>query len=186
MNDNEIIGLYFARSESAITETDKKYGSYCRGITYTILGNREDSEECVNDTYMKAWNSIPPQQPNNLGAFLSSIARNAALNMRRNLSALKRGGGRSDDIYDELAELIADKQTVEQQLDDRELVRVLNGFLEKLGKEKRIIFMKRYYHFRSITEIAGEMDISEEKVKTTLHRVREKLKKELEKEGIEL
>lgn len=186
MNDNEIIKLYFTRSEKAISESDKKYGAYCRGITYDILGDREDSEECVNDTYLKAWNSIPPQQPKNLGAFLSAIARNLALNLRRNKSRLKRGGGNVEAVYDELAECIADKRTVENQFDDRELIRLMNGFLAKLGKEKQIMFMKRYYHFRSISEIADEMNISEQKVKTTLHRVREKLKKELEKEGIEL
>ena len=186
MNDNEIIKLYFTRSEKAISETDKKYGAYCRGITYDILGSREDSEECVNDTYLKAWNTIPPQQPRSLGALLSAIARNLALNMHRKHSTLKRGGGSTEAVYDELAECIADKQTVENQFDDRELIRLMNSFLAKLGKEKQRMVMKRYDHFRSKSEIAEEMGISEEKVKTTLHRVREKLKKELEKEGIEL
>lgn len=186
MNDNEIIELYFARAENAISETDKKYGAYCRGITYNILGSREDSEECVNDTYMKAWNSIPPQRPRKLGSFLSTLARNAALNMKRGLAALKRGGGNADTAYDELAECVADTHTVEQEFDDKELVRVLNAFLSKLGGEKQKMFMKRYYRFMSISEIAAEMGISENSVKITLHRIREKLKKELEKEGIGL
>lgn len=186
MNDNEIIKLYFTRSEKAISETDKKYGAYCRGITYDILGSREDSEECVNDTYLKAWNTIPPQQPRSLGAFLSAIARNLALNLRRKHSTQKRGGRSAEAVYDELEECIPSSQTVEKQFDERELIRLINSFLANLGKEKQIMFMKRYYHFRSISEIAQEMGISEEKVKTTLHRVRGKLKKELEKEGIEL
>ncbi len=186
MTDNEIIDKYFARSEDAISETDKKYGSYCRGITYSILGSREDSEECVNDTYLKVWNTIPPQRPKKFGAFLSAIARNIALNRRRGHTTMKRGGGNAEVIYDEIAECIADDTTVEQEFDDRELVRTLNAFLATLGAEKQKMFMKRYYHFRSVTEIAEEMGISEEKVKTTLHRIREKLKKYLEKEGIGL
>ena len=186
MNDNEIIELYFARAENAISETDKKYGAYCRGITYNILGNREDSEECVNDTYLKAWNAIPPQRPRKLAAFLSTLARNAALNMRRGFEALKRGGGNAGTAYDELAECVADKHTVEQEFDDKELVRVLNSFLAKLGGEKQKMFMKRYYHFMSISDIANEMGVSEQNVKTSLHRIREKLKTELEKEGFGL
>lgn len=186
MTDNEIIDMYFARSEDAISETDKKYGAYCRGITYSILGSHEDSEECVNDTYLKVWDSIPPKRPKKFGAFLSAIARNIALNRRRGHSTMKRGGGVTEAIYDEISECVADDTTVEQEYDDRELVRTLNAFLAGLGPEKQKIFMKRYYHFRSVSEIAQEMGISEEKVKTTLHRTREKLKKYLEKEGIGL
>jgi len=186
VTDNDIMELYFSRSENAIAETDKKYGAYCRSMTYSILGSREDSEECVNDTYLKVWDTIPPERPRKFGAFLSAIARNIALNMRRSRSAVKRGGGNAEAVYDEIAEVVADSSTVESEFDDRELVRTLNAFLASVGGEKQKIFMKRYYHFRSVSEIAEEMGISEEKVKTTLHRTREKLKKYLEKEGIGL
>ncbi len=186
LNDSEIIDLYFSRQESAISETDKKYGPYCRNISYNILESREDSEECTNDTYMKLWNTIPPQRPQRFCAFIASVVRSIALNMIRSSSAAKRGGGNVQLVFDEIAECIADKDTVESSLDDKELVKALNGFLKSCGTEKQQIFMKRYYHFRSVSQIAEEMNISEDKVKQTLHRTREKLRKHLEKEGIDI
>lgn len=186
MEDNEIIELYFARSETAITETDKKYGTYCRTLTYNILCSREDSEECVNDTYMKLWGAIPPQRPVKFCVYIASVARRLALNMRRKMNTMKRGGGMSEAVFDEIAECVASPASVESSADEDELVRVLNDFLAGLDGEKQKMFMKRYYHFYSISDIAEEMHFSEEKVRTTLHRVRGKLKKQLEKEGIEI
>ncbi len=186
MHDNEIVEMYFARSEAAISETDKKYGGYCRTLTYNILYSREDSEECVNDTYMKLWEVIPPQRPMKLGVYIAQVARRLALNMRRKMQTIKRGGGMSQAVFDEIAECMASDKTVESSADDDALVAALNGFLASLDGEKQKMFMKRYYHFCSTADIAEEMHCSEEKVRTTLHRVRERLKKHLEKEGIEI
>lgn len=186
MNDNEIIELYNKRSEEAITETDKVYGRYCRALTYGILGNHEDSEECVNDTYMRLWELIPPKRPPRLGAFTAKIARNIALNRREKLAADKRGGGLCSVDYDEIAECLPSGDTVEKKTDENELTGALERFLRTLAPEKRQIFLKRYWGFMSVSGIASEMGISAEKVKTTLHRTREKLRKFLEKEGIDI
>ena len=186
MTDDEIIDLYFARAETAITETDKKYGSYCRSITFNILGSKEDSEECVNDTYLKLWNVIPPKRPARFAVFIAATARNISLNLRRGINAAKRGGRSFSDAYDEISELVPAKESVESLMDEKELIRLLNGFISGLGNEKQLIFMKRYWHFMPIADIAGELNVSEEKVRTTLFRTREKLKKYLRKEGIDV
>jgi len=186
MNDNDIIELYNKRSEDAIKETDKAYGRYCRSLTFAILGNREDSEECVNDTYMRLWELIPPKRPPRLGAFTAKIARNLALNRRESLAADKRGGGMSAVDYDEISECLPAGDTVEKKADENELTAALERFLRTLGTEKRQIFLKRYWGFMSVSAISSEMGISVEKVKTTLHRTREKLRKFLEKEGVDI
>ena len=186
MNDNELIELYFSRAENAISETDARYGTYCRGLAFGILGSHEDSEECVNDTYLKLWNTIPPTRPLRFCAYIAGIARNLALNMRRAMTAKKRGGGDTELAFDEISECLPAKETVEDAYDGNELVRTLNSFLAGLTHEKQKIFMLRYYHFRSIADIASELNITEEKVRTTLHRTREKLRVYLEKEGIDV
>ena len=186
MNDERIIELYFAREEAAITETDRKYGSYCRRVTLNILENSEDSEECVNDTYMKLWNAIPPKRPKSFGAFVAAAARNVALNMLRGRTAEKRGGKGVSLAFDEISDCLPSAQTVESVFDEKELVSALNSFLGSLDKKKRTVFMKRYFHFFSMSEIASDMGMSEENVRTTLFRTREKLRKFLEKEGISI
>lgn len=186
MNDNEIIELYFARSEEAIAETDKAYGRYCRSLTYGILGNRQDSEECVNDTYMKLWEQIPPKRPPRLGAFAAKIARNLALNRREMLAADKRGGGMSAVDYDEISGCLPAADTVEKKADENELTAALERFLRTLKKDTRQIFLKRYWGFMTVADIARDMDISENSVKTSLHRTREKLRRFLVKEGIDI
>ena len=184
MDDEKIIELYFARSESAITETDIKYGKSCRRLTYNVTGNYEDSEECVNDTYMRLWNVIPPKRPPDLAAYLFRIARNIALNLIRGRNADKRGGAMRSVDYDEIAECLPDRNTVERQTDDDTAIRAIEKFLSSLPREKQIIFLKRYWYFNTVSDIASEMNISESKVKLTLMRTREKLRTELEKEGI--
>ncbi|MBQ8633401.1 MAG: sigma-70 family RNA polymerase sigma factor [Lachnospiraceae bacterium] len=186
MEDNTIIQLFFERSETAITETAAKYGKLCHTIAYNILYNEEDSEECVNDTYMKAWEVIPPQIPEKLAAFLGKITRNLAISKYRHNSSLKRGGGQVAYALEELAECIPDKNTTEQAISDKLFVELLNGFLEKLPVEKRKVFMQRYWYLRPISEIAEEFSMSESKVKMILHRTRNSLKEVLEKEGIVL
>lgn len=186
MEDKTIIQLFFERSETAIEETAAKYGKLCYTIAYNILYNEEDSEECVNDTYMKAWEVIPPQIPEKLAAFLGKITRNLAISKYRHNTSKKRGGGQVAFALEELEECIPDKNTTEQAISDKLLVEQLNNFLEKLPAEKRKVFMQRYWYMRPIGEIAKEFSISESKVKMILHRTRNTLKEVLEKEGIVL
>ena len=184
MEDKTIIQLYVERAEAAIAETAAKYGKLCHTIAYNILYNEEDSEECVNDTYMKAWEVIPPQIPEKLAAFLGKITRNLAISKYRHNSSKKRGGGQVLYALEELAECIPDKNTTEQAISDKLFAELLNGFLEKLPAEKRKVFMQRYWYLRPIHEIAEEFSMSESKVKMILHRTRNMLKVFLEKEGI--
>ena len=186
MDDRQILKLFEERSEAAISETAEKYGRYCHTIAYNILCNEEDTEECVNDTYLKAWEAIPPQVPEKLSAFLGKITRNLALDKYRFYNSAKRGGGQTALALEELQECVPAADNTEQAVSDKLLVEVLNRFLEELPLEKRRIFMKRYWYLQSIREIAGELAINESKVKMTLLRIRSKLKQVLEKEGIYL
>ena len=186
MTDKKITELFFARSEDAIRETDRKYGDYLRSLARSVLGSSQDSEECVNDAYLKLWDNIPPQKPDKLGAFAARIVRNIALNTAARLSALKRGGGAADTAFEEISECMPSRENVEQSADSRELARTIERFLSTLGREKQIIFLKRYWYFGSVSDIADEMGMSESKIKMTLLRTREKLRQELEKEGINI
>ena len=186
MDDRQIIELYNERSETAISETADKYGKYCYYIAYHILYNEQDSEECVNDTYLKTWQAIPPQCPNKLSAFLGRITRNLALNRYRYYIKEKRGYGQTSLVLDELQECVPAGNSTEQAIDEKLLVEVLNRFLHELSIEKRMMFLRRYWYLSSIKEIAEDYEISEGKVKMTLLRIRNKLKQTLEKEGIVL
>lgn len=186
MEDQQIIELYHERSETAISETAKKYGKYCYTIAYHILYNEQDSEECVNDTYLRAWKTIPPQYPNKMSAFLGKITRNLAFNQYRYYIRQKRGAGQVPMALEELQECIPISGSVEQTIEEKYLIEILNRFLYDLSKEKRMIFLRRYWYLSSIQEIAGDYEMSESKVKMTLLRVRKKLKQVLEKEGIVL
>lgn len=186
MDDRQIIQLYHERSEAALSETAEKYGKYCHTIAYNILYNKEDTEECVNDTYLKAWETIPPQNPDKLSVFLGKITRNLALDKYRYYNREKRKAGQTELVLDELSECIPAADSVEQTVSDKLLVEVLNRFLEELSKDKRRIFLQRYWYLRSIGEIAAEFAMSESKVKMMLLRMRGKLKQVLEKEGIYL
>ena len=184
MDDRQIINLYFERSEAAISETAAKYGNYCHAIAYNILYSKEDTEECVNDTYLKAWETIPPKLPDKLSVFLGKIIRNLALDKYRYYHGKKRGNGQISLVLEELSECIPALDSTEQAVADKLFVELLNAFLEELSPEKRKIFMQRYWYLRPISEIAEEFSISESKVKMTLLRTRNKLKLVLEKEGI--
>lgn len=183
MDDKRLTELYFERSETAISETDKKYGRLCRYITNSILENREDSEECVSDTYLSLWNSIPPTRPVSFRAYLLRTARNISLKKLDFLSAEKRGGGKLPVFLDEIAEMIPDRDA-ESDLDSTIVKDTVNRFLSGLPKEKRIIFVRRYFYMNSVKEIAKEYGISESKVKTSLFRMREELREKLKKEGV--
>ncbi len=186
MEDRQIVELYWARSEKALAETAVKYGRYCFAIAHNVLDSDADSEECVNDTYMNAWNSMPEERPDRLKAFLGRITRNLSLDKLRKRTADKRGGGRVETALAELRECVPSNDRTERVVDDLAITAALNGFLASLSAEKRRIFMLRYWYFASISEIASRQSVSESKVKTSLMRSRHELKRFLEKEGIEL
>lgn len=186
MDDNQILDLYWARSESAISETSKKYGKYCHFVSYNILHNPQDSEECVNETWLKAWNSMPPHRPQRLSAFLGKITRNLSLNRYQRYNTEKRGRNRITLALEELQDCVPAAGSVEQVVDDLALADILNRFLASLGTEARKIFMRRYWYLCSVKEIAAGLRISESKVKMSLFRSRNELRTLLEKEGIVL
>ncbi len=183
MQDEQIIDLYWKRSEEAIRETSVKYGRYCSTIAWNILYSQEDSEECVNDTWLNAWNAMPPQRPGFLKAFLGKITRNLALNRYEMRHAEKRGGGETPLVLDELAECVGDGSAGSPE-DALVLTACLNRFLSGMKPEDRKIFVQRYWYVRSVKEIAADLQLGESKVKMTLLRQREKLKKALEEEGV--
>lgn len=185
MDDKRIVQLYWERSENAITETENKYGKYCYTIAYNILADRDDSLECLNDTYLNMWNSIPPHRPENLLPFLSKIVRSVSLNKYNHIHAGKRGGGQVPLCLDELSAIVPSAGS-KNMADDLALSEVLNTFLSKLSNETRIIFIRRYWFFYSIKEIAVEYGLTESKVKMTLMRTRKKLKQHLEREDLYL
>ena len=186
MEDKDIIRLYLQRSEEAISETALKYSGLLSRIAFGILRSREDAEECVNDTYAAAWNNIPPSEPKRLSAFLGRITRNLSLNRYSQLTAQKRGGGCKDIALEELEECIPAAGDLQRQVEDAELAELINGFLDRLNRESRIIFMRRYWYFCTVSEIAEDMHIGESKVKMSLSRTRKKLKIFLEKQGVAL
>jgi len=181
MEDIEIVDLFFKRSEEAIKESDKKYGKYCYTIANRILNNDEDAKEVVNDTYLKAWNTIPPNKPDPLSTYLGMISRQTAINRYKERTRNKRGGGLFTVALDELAYCITDGRE-NDIVDKMFLGNVMNNFLNTLSKKSRMAFMRRYWYFDSISEIAKKLEISESGVKMTLHRTRSKLKKYLKEE----
>lgn len=184
MNDSQIVALYWARDEQAIAETRVKYGSYCYSIAYNILQHNEDAEESVNDTYLDAWNAMPPHRPGILSTFLGKITRRNALDRVRRNNAEKRGGGQVALSLDELGECIPDGRHIDDKLQAEELSRHIDAFLRSLPSAQRSMFICRYWFFDSIGDIADQFGCSESKVKVSLHRTLGKLKKHLEKEDI--
>lgn len=186
MNDKDIIQLYLDRDQRALSATAKKYGKYCTSIAKNILGNNEDAEECVNDTYLNTWNSIPPNRPTILSAFLGKITRNLAFNKYKHNHVKKRGNGEIAVALDELSECVSGLDDVEQEIDRRELVETINSFLDTLAPEKRNIFICRYWYSDSISSIAKRYEMTEGNVSTTLNRLRLKLKEYLSERGFKL
>lgn len=176
MDDELIVQLYWNRSENAIRETDRKYGSYCKSIAYNILQNVEDAEESVNDTYMDAWNAIPPHRPSILATFLGKITRRIAVDRWRSKNRRKRGGGEIPLALEELEECIPGAQNVEKELERRELVERINMFLDTLTVAERRIFLCRYWYMDSIKEISRKSGFSQSKVMSMLHRLRQRLR----------
>jgi len=184
MDDSAIIELYWARQEEALVETDRKYGKLCRSVAYNILHSPEDTEECVNDTWMRAWNAMPPARPGVLSAFLSRITRNLALDTYKAAKAEKRGGGQMPAALEELGDCIPGHDSVEQEIAFRELTKLLDGFLRQLPEKECCIFLRRYWYVDSTRDIARRYGMPEGSVKSQLSRTRQKLKKVLEQEGI--
>lgn len=182
MEDQNILDLYFQRSEQAIAETDRKYGGYCYSVAYNILYNREDSEESVSDAYLQAWNTIPPRRPNILRAFLAKLTRHISIDRWRKLSAQKRGGGEMILALEEL-DACAETRNPETTLQSKELVQLLNRFLQGLPEVERNVFLCRYWYLDSIQTISQFTGFTESKVTSMLHRTRGKLRKLLSQEG---
>ena len=183
MEDKQIIELYFARNESAIDETDKKYGAYCRAVAYRILEDRLDSEEVANDTYLRLWNSIPPQKPDPLKPYVGRISRNLALDVYDAKHAKKRLGVTL--ALEELAECLPSEDGREIG-ESAALCDLLSRFISSLPERERIVFVRRYFHIYPITEIARDLGIRESTVAASLSRTRSKLRKYLQKEGVAL
>ena len=183
MEDHEIIELFFARSEQAIAQLQGKYGRRCLQVAENILNNPLDAEECVNDAYLAAWNTIPPQKPNPLLAYLCRIVRNLSIKKYHANSALKRNS-HYDLALDELEECVQAGKTAEDPIAIEELAAAINQFLGTLSRENRVLFVRRYWFSDSIAEIAGMFQMSSRNVSLRLLRVRKGLKEHLEKEGI--
>lgn len=182
MEDTLIVELFWQRQEDAIAQTQRKYGNLCSRIAYNILQNQEDSAECVNSAYWKAWNSIPPHRPEKLGAYIAKITRNLALNALEKASAKKRGQNPVTLALEELEECIPAPDG--RQPEDEELAKAFNSFLAGLNAQKRKIFISRYWELLSIRDIAKANKLTEGNIKTTLYRLREQLRSFLEQEGI--
>ncbi len=184
MEDHLIIAKFFERDESALTEVRKKYGAYCRAIARRILNSAEDAEECENDTYLDAWNAIPPARPRILSVFLGSITRRIALDRYRRRTAEKRGGTGTALSLSELSDCIPSGMTLDEHLETKELAELLSRFLKTLPETECNVFLRRYWYFDAVKDIAKRFDFSESKTKMMLARTREKLQKTLEKEDI--
>ena len=182
MDDKQIIDLFFARSEDAITELDFKYGRLCYHIAENILNNNQDAEECVNDTYLGAWNTIPPQKPNPLQAYICKIVRNIAITKYHANTAQKRNS-HYDVALDELENCLCSPDTPEATLQAKELSGLLNRFLSELDTRSRVIFVRRYWYADSINEIAASFGMRPNSVTVQISRIRGKLRKFLMQEG---
>ncbi len=182
MEDSEIISLFFERSEQALAELNRKYGAAVKKTAANILCDRLDAEECVNDTYLRVWNSIPPQRPNPLVSYVCKIARNLALDRYRSNKAEKRNGS-MDLVLEEMEECIPSDMNVETELEAKELTAAINRFLEALPAEDRRLFVRRYWYGDSVTDLAAAAGSNANRISVRLFRLREKLRNTLKKEG---
>jgi len=183
MNDSEIIELYWNKNTKAISASMDKYGSYCFTVAYGILDNTQDCEECVNDTWLRAWNAIPPVRPTVLKVFFAKITRHLSFDRYKAAKAQKRGGGDMPLVLEELAECIASESDVEGQVNAKELGRVINQFVVSLSERERNLFVRRYFFSEPVKMIADRYDMNENSVNVTLSRVRKRLRSHLSKEG---
>lgn len=183
MDDINIINMFFERNEGAIKETSAKYGSLIRFIAFNITGDESETEECENDTYLKLWNSIPPERPQYFRAYIGTLVRNCALSIYRKNSASKRNCGMTV-LLDELEECIPSSFNTEEEYFGKALSEILNNWLKNLSEENRVVFIKRYWYGCSVKDIAEKASCSPSKISSLLFSLRKQLKKELEKEGV--
>ena len=183
MDDRNIVDLFWSRDESAIGEAERKYKGYCASIARGILGDARDSEECVNDALLTAWRTIPPGKPENLRTYLAKLVRNISINRYVKDRAEKRGSGSVEVALEELEGCLAAYDTTDSVVDSIALGEMIDRFLGTLKKEARIMFVQKYWYFRTVGEIARDLAVTESKVKSTLMRTRESLQRYLEKEG---
>lgn len=186
MTDPEIIALYWDRNQAAIAQSAAIYGGYCYAIAHRILHNKEDAEECVNDTWLRAWTAIPPEKPRKLSLFFGCITRNLSFDRYKMQRAAKRGGGELMLVLHELEDCIPAASSVEQALAGKELERLVNDFLHRLPVQECNIFLLRYWHSLPLAEIGKRLSLRENNVKASLYRSRKKLRTFLEKEGVVL
>ena len=186
MDDGMIVNLYWDRNEKAINKTAEKYGSYCFTISNNILKDQNDAEECVNETYLKTWNSLPPERPLSLCAFLGRIIRNLSLDRYKFNRAKKREGNEFELLLTELEECLASHIKIEHELNANLTTSLINDWLRAQQAENRVMFVRRYWDAQPIKELSDFLEVSESKVKSTLFRMRKQLKVYLEKEGIQL
>ena len=182
-NDNRIIQKFNERDESALADVNRKYGGYCSAIALNILGNQQSAEECVNDTLLRLWESIPPAKPRYFPAFIGKIVRNIALNAVRRETALKRGGGELDVIIDEAEEMISGGDSVELTAQRHEIMAAVNDWLGTISAKKRAVFVLRYWHCKSVSEVASCMGMSQANVENILKRERKNLVEYMKQRG---
>ena len=184
MDDNKILDLFWARSEKAVTETSAKYGRYCTGISMQILHNMLDAEECVNDTWLHAWNAIPPGRPTILQAYLGKITRNLSLDRWKKNNAQKRGGSQVELMLEELGDCVPAADSVEQEIETKVIAKTISDFLRQQSDSNRYLFIRRYWYGDSIAQLAEKTKMTESYIKTNLFRLRQKLKQHLEEEEV--
>ena len=186
MDDQEIIARFFARDEEGLTAARAWYEPYCAAVARSLLNDPRDQEECLSDTWLRAWNAIPPQRPRSLGAFLAKITRNLAINRLRDGNAQRRGGGQVPLALEELRECVSPEGSPEGELDRQAAEEALNRFLDGLPPLQREVFLRRYWYLDSIEDIARRAGWSKSRVTTTLHRLRVRLRAHLIQEGIDV
>ena len=186
MEDQEIIARVFARDEEGLTAARARYEPYCAAVARRLLNDPRDQEECLSDTWLRAWNAIPPQRPRSLGAFLAKITRNLAINRLRDGNAQRRGGGQVPLALEELGECVSPEGSPEGELDRQAAEEALNRFLDGLPPLQREVFLRRYWYLDSIEDIARRAGWSKSRVTTTLHRLRVRLRAHLIQEGIDV
>ncbi len=182
MSDEEIVEMYFARDERAVSETDRAHGKACRSAALNIVGLKEDAEECVSDTYLRVWNSVPPERPSRLRAYLLKICRRLALGRYTQKNAARRGGGEIPAVLDELEQVVSAGNT-EADFDFGELVRAVDGFVLGLPEKEAALFVRRYFYCERLKDIAALCGIRENNAAVSLHRIRDRLKEHLTKNG---
>ena len=184
MEDGKIIDLYWARSQQAIAASEEKYGPYCHTIARRILDREEDAEECVNDTWLRAWNAMPPQRPGILSAFFGKLTRNLSLDRWRRNKAAKRGGSQVEIALHELEDCLPDRRSPDENLEAGETAALISAFLRRQSEADRALFVRRYFHLEPLDSLTRRFGMSMGQVKSKLHRMRGRLKLELEREGI--